>query len=162
MLCGGGCSSCPYPCYGHDAQSEQAGSQQVPQAVAVELQSHGQRHRPQQIQHLDARKTWINTCPAKTRLTPFYINSKYKDGCLAEKWQLSHLKTNADRTGYVLCACQTATKAPHLCRRFLVMNADSVMTGLCFNYVCTCVPLFCGDGGRRVRVLFSLMQLVHR
>lgn len=43
-----------YPRNGHDAQSEQAGSQQVPQAVAVQLQSHGQRHGPQQIQHLHA------------------------------------------------------------------------------------------------------------
>lgn len=43
-----------YPRNGHDAQSEQAGSQQVPQAVTVQLQSHGQRHGPQQIQHLHA------------------------------------------------------------------------------------------------------------
>lgn len=44
---------CTYPCYGHDAQSKQAGPQQVPQTVAVQLQCHGQRHSPQQIQHLD-------------------------------------------------------------------------------------------------------------
>lgn len=47
--------SCTYPCHGHDAQSKQTGSQQVPQTVTVQLQSHGQRHRPQQIQYLEKK-----------------------------------------------------------------------------------------------------------
>lgn len=50
-----------YPRNGHDAQSEQAGSQQVPQAVTVQLQSHGQGHGPQQIQHLHRRRGSMRT-----------------------------------------------------------------------------------------------------
>lgn len=43
----------PYPGCGQDPQGEETGSKQIPESMPVKLQSHGQEHSPQQIQHLE-------------------------------------------------------------------------------------------------------------
>lgn len=43
----------PYPGCGQDPQGKETGSKQVPESMPVKLQSHGQQHSPQQVQHLE-------------------------------------------------------------------------------------------------------------
>lgn len=41
------------PGCGQDPQGKETGSKQVPESMPVKLQSHGQQHSPQQVQHLE-------------------------------------------------------------------------------------------------------------